>query len=158
MSAKRCLFAALLAAVSATCHAALPTTGKCAFTFLFPHPDFNFHNPNNIVGTTKSVDALGEFDFAAQTVTFNLTTATLNAVSAVNGNTWIFSQAAFSVSFANPAPTPLAGLPDAFTMTFGFTQNGLRQTMILNLLPANSNNTFLIQGVNHKFSGVCQMV
>ena len=153
MFAKTCLFVALLAGLSANSYAALPTSGKCAFTFLIPHPDFNWHNVNMPIGTTKPTDVLGEFDFAAQTVTYNLTTAALSAVS-VNGNTWIFTQAVFSASFANPSPTPLPGLTNAFTITF--TPIG-GSTMVLNLLPSNSSNTFLIQGVNRKFAGVCQM-
>lgn len=157
--AKGCLFASLFIGLTANSHAALPTSGTCAFTVLFPNSEFNWNNQNNAIGTTKLVDALGELNFSTQTVTLNVNTATLNAVSAVSGNTWVFSQSVSSASFANPAPTPLTGLPDASTLTFSFVPpSGIRQTVILNLLPANANNTFLIQGVNMKLGGVCQMV
>jgi hypothetical protein len=146
-------FVAVLAWLS-TSYAALPITGRCGFTFLIPNPDFNWHNPNLPIGTTKPTDVLGEIDFATQRITFNLTTATLVAVNATAGNTWTFSQSVMSASFANPPPAPVTGMTNAFAIAF--TPAG-SFTTTLNLLPTNSGNTFLIQGVNRKFAGVCQM-
>jgi len=44
------------------------------------------------------------------------------------------------------------------TIIFSATDNNEKFTIELTLIPVNSNNTFLIQGVNVGFMGVCQKI
>ena len=69
------------------------------------------------------------------------------------GKATVSGSAAFTI--AGPNLSTSNTTPSSFQITFTpIAGNG---PVTLNVLPVNSGNTFLIQGINDKINGVCQM-
>ncbi len=56
-------------------------------------------------------------------------------------------------TIAGPGLTTGNTTPSSYQITFP----ALGQTVTLNVLPVNSGNTYLIQGIADRLSGVCQI-
>ena len=141
--------AALLLGAASSAVAAMPTTGKCGFVMNIPNPELNFGKDWGTNGPTNvTLDVLGEVDFAASTISFTPTRISWNNVS---GGWSIDPQVGVSGTFTAAQSTLQAG-----ESVLVFTFNG-NQTMTFNALPTNSGKTILLQGVNKKVTGVCQM-
>lgn len=127
--------------------AAAPT-GTCGLVAAMPHPEFNWYGYAG-AAVTKNMDLLAEINFTAQTINFSVTQFTWSgsafSKATVSGN------AAFTI--AGPGLTTGNTTPSSYQITF--TAGGTPVT--LNVLPVNSGNTYLIQGIADRISGVCQM-
>ena len=141
-------------------------SGSCGMLTAFPHPFIDSYlayngtvtsaasGGYNMSGTittaatgTKDMDVLAVINFSTNTITFNVTEATISA----SGVT--YSPAAATASF-NPPAAGSGPVPGSYTISF--TPPGSPNAVTLNILPVNGGNTFLVQGVGDPFHGVCQ--
>ncbi len=138
-------------------------SGSCGMLTAFPHPFIDSYlaftgtvsGTNSMSGTintaatgTKDMDVLAVINFTTNTITFNVTEATIT-----NTNPPIsYTAAEATDSFTTP---PVTGpIPGSYTISF--TPTGSSNPVVFNILPVNGGNTFLIQGVGDPFHGVCQ--
>lgn len=139
--------------------AAAPT-GICGMEASIPRPDLDYALTAN---KTKNMDILAEINFTTNTINFSLTqfvftTAGTPPVKQNVGGSATFTMKGPGLTNVTATGYTVAGqdtpLPDAYQITFD--PFGLGNPTILNVLPVNSGNTYLIQGIADRISGVCQ--
>jgi len=139
--------------------AAAPT-GICGLEASIPRPDLDYVALAN-TGAIKNMDVLAEINFTTSTINFSLTQFVFTAIPPVKQN--VGGSATFTMKgpgLTNVTATgyTVAGqntpLPDAYQITFDPFGSG--HPTVLNVLPVNSGNTYLIQGIEDRISGVCQ--
>ncbi len=133
--------------------AAAPT-GTCGLVASMPHPEFDWWAYMNGGGATvtKNMDVLAEINFTAKTINYSITQFTWTS-----GAPGTFSKATVAgnaiFTMAGPGVNTTNTTPNSYQITF--TAGG--GTVVLNVLPVNSGNTYLIQGIGDRLSGVCQL-
>jgi hypothetical protein len=130
--------------------AAAPT-GTCGLIASIPHPEWDWavYMTGGGAAITKNMDLLAEINFTAKTIYYSVTqfqwSGTPPLVRAtVAGNT--------TFSIAGPGVNTTNTTPNSYQITFSIGGS----PVTLNVLPVNSGNTYLIQGVADRISGVCQ--
>jgi hypothetical protein len=101
------------------------------------------------VAITKNMDLLAEINFTAGTIHYAVTQFVWNGTPPLTKQT-IAGNTTFTI--AGPGVNTINTTPNSYQITF--TAGGSPVT--LNVLPVNSGNTFLIQGIGDRISGVCQ--
>ena len=123
-----------------------PYTGKCVMLANVTEP-FLILGPNQ---TDRNVDVLAIIDFDQGTFTANITSAITDGNYAANtttpSNSLTFQSAPTSAITFSVENGPLSG---SYRLR-------LSPTNAFNIYSVNSGNTFLVQGHNGKFTGVCQ--
>jgi hypothetical protein len=136
--------------------AAAPT-GTCGLVASMPHPEFDWYAYAGSGGptVTKNMDLLAEINFTAKTIYFSITQFTW-----ATGSPGSFTKATVAgnatFTIAGPGVNTTTTTPNSYQITFTPTV-GSTNPVTLNVLPVNSGNTYLIQGVGDRLSGVCQM-
>ena len=150
---------AIISALSCIPNAsAAAPTGVCGMVASLPHPEFNFLNYSGIA-TVKNLDVLAEINFTTSTIYYSATQWTFDGATSVGKQT-IGGTAAFTLT--GPALTTGTGYasgnptPNSYQIAFILNAAGGAKPVILNVLPVNSGNTYLIQGIADRLSGVCQ--
>jgi hypothetical protein len=142
-----------LAGFTPTASAAAPT-GTCGLVASIPHPEFDWYAYGVSGGPTitKNMDLLAEINFTAKTIYYSVTQFTWTtgapgsfSKATVAGNT--------TFTIAGPGVNTTNTTPNSYQISFTTGSSG---TVTLNVLPVNSGNTFLIQGIGDRISGVCQ--
>ena len=155
-------FATIGALSCITNASAAAPTGVCGIVASLPHPEFPFLNYSG-VATVKNLDMLGEINFTTSTIYYSVTQWTFDGAGNVGKQT-IGGNAAFTLTgpalttgttgttgYASGNPTP-----NSYQIAFTLNTAGGLKPVILNVLPVNSGNTYLIQGIADRLSGVCQ--
>jgi hypothetical protein len=132
--------------------AAAPT-GTCGLVASIPRPEFNWYAymGANGAAVTKNMDLLAEINFTASTIHYSVTQFTWTGSGGTFSKATVAGNATFTI--AGPGVNTTNTTPNSYQITF--TAGG--SPMVLNVLPVNSGNTYLIQGIGDRISGVCQM-
>lgn len=149
-------FAAICAAAGfvPSASAAAPS-GTCGLIASMPHPEMDWADYMAVGGVaiTKNMDLLAEIDFTHLTIHYAITQFTWSGTAFSKGT--IAGNAAFTI--AGPGVNTTNTTPNAYQITFSPNAAGVNPaTVVLNVLPVNSGNTYLIQGIGDRISGVCQ--
>ena len=130
--------------------AAAPS-GTCGLIASIPHPEIDWFAYMAASGAaiTKNMDLLAEINFSAGTIHYTVTQFTWSGTppltkATISGNT--------TFTIAGPNLATGDATPNSYQITFNAGGNPVK----LNVLPVNSGNTYLIQGVADRISGVCQ--
>lgn len=123
-------------------------TGSCGIVFNLTNPINAIYEYKNNSLDLESLNALGHLNFDTLKASFTVTTL---SISGSNSN--LIQQ-----NFSNASMTleDSTAIPGAKKITVQDASSN--NTIIFNLLPVNSNNTFLIQGVSFGATGVCQKI
>lgn len=152
-----CGFIALIGAMaipisSASAASVTGLTGKCGMLSVMPHPFASGYLPGTTSPVTLNEDILAVIDFDANTITFNMINGTWPTSGGGYGGPTVSSQQATD-SFALVANNP-TGISAVYEIAITDPTSG--NTIDLNILPVNGGNTYLVQGQNVFFHGVCQ--
>lgn len=148
-------FTAIYAAAGFISNASAATPiGTCGLVASMPHPELDWYAYMNSGGPaiTKNMDLLAEINFTSKVINFSVTQFTY---SGGLGGVMTKATVSGSATFVMTGPNLNTGnaTPNAYQITF--TAGGTPVT--LNVLPVNAGNTYLIQGIADRVSGVCQM-
>jgi hypothetical protein len=152
-------FATIGALSCITNASAAAPTGVCGMVASLPHPEFNFLTYSGTAPVVKNLDVLAEINFTTSTIYYSVTQWTFDGAGNVGKQT-IGGNAAFILT--GPALTTGTGYasgnptPNSYQIAFTLNAAGGAKPVILNVLPVNSGNTYLIQGIADRLSGVCQ--
>ncbi len=95
--------------------------------------------------TSATYNVLALINFTNNTITYSSMDLTFSSGSITSSNT--YGSKSITV-------TSNSNITGAYTLSF---TAGSGHTLSFNLLPVNSGNTILVQGISDPFSGVCQM-
>jgi hypothetical protein len=143
-----------LAGFISNASAATPT-GTCGLVASIPHPELDWYayiNSTAPAATTKNMDLLAEINFTAKTINYSITQFTWSGTAFTKST--VAGNASFTI--AGPGVNTTNTTPASYQITFT-PSVGSTNAVTLNVLPVNSGNTYLIQGVADRLSGVCQM-
>ena len=144
-----------------TASAAAPA-GTCGLVASMPHPEIDYATTANKV---KNMDLLAEINFTTSTINFSMTQFVFGTAGIAPVKQTIGGSSTFTIKGPHLTNSTATGygvatqdtpLPDVYQITFD--PFGLNNPVTLNVLPVNSTNTYLVQGIADKISGVCQSI